>query len=190
MSLSVIKTLVSSCLVVCVSLGSQSALAESTPAACPDWLNGSVGKLHSSEAISLCEALHNKPALIVNTASHCGFTKQFGELEKLHQRYKDQGLVVMGFPSDDFNQEAKDEAEIADVCYKNFGVTFLMSDPVSVRGDKALPLFRHLAEQSSAPKWNFYKYLINRQGEVVESFSSFTGPDSESVHEAIEAVLK
>ena len=187
MSVSLLKNLGLSGLFVVMSLP---VLAEVKPAACPEWLNGSVGKLHSSESISLCDALHNKPALIVNTASHCGFTKQFGGLEKLHQRYKDQGLVVMGFPSDDFNQEAGDEAEIADVCYKNFGVTFLMSDPVSVRGDKALPLFRYLAEQSATPKWNFYKYLINRKGEVVESFSSFTDPESDSVQEAIEVVLK
>ncbi len=170
-----------------LAIGCTSVNAETN---CPEWMKSTVGKLHSRDTIALCDVLQGKAALIINTASHCGFTKQFGGLEALHQEFKDRGLVVMGFPSDDFNQEAENEAEIAEVCYKNFGVSFLMSDPVKVRGEDALPLFRHLAAETSAPKWNFYKYVLNRRGEVVDSFSSFTGPDSDSLREALETALK
>lgn len=158
-------------------------------ASCQDWQNQSLGKLHSSKSIELCELMLNKPVLVVNTASHCGFTRQFKGLETLHQKYKDRGLVVIGFPSNDFNQEAKNEAAIADVCYKNYGVTFAMTDPVSVRGSSAIPLFKHLAEETQAPNWNFNKYLIDRNGRVTHYFSSTTEPGSSSLESAIEQVL-
>ena len=165
--------------------GTETASEES----CPAWLTGRIGVLHSSRDVSLCQAIHNKPVLIVNTASHCGFTHQFKGLEKLHQRYKDQGLVVIGFPSNDFNQEAQSEQEIAEVCYKNYGVSFLMLDPVSVRGSGALPLFKYLAEQSSAPGWNFNKYLVSPYTKTVRHFSSSISPDSQILNGAIEHIL-
>ena len=106
-------------------------------AACPAFLNQDFKKLHSAQNINLCAAFAGRPLLIVNTASHCGFTPQFKGLEALHQKYQARGLVVIGFPSDDFKQEAKDEAETADICYLNYGVTFTMLSPSAVTGRDA-----------------------------------------------------
>jgi len=114
---------------------------------------------------------------VVNTASHCGFAPQFKSLEALNQRFKEEGLEVIGVPSNDFKQESKDTAETAKVCYVNYGVTFTMTEPQAVRGEDATHLFKVLAAQSSAPKWNFYKYVVDRKGQVIASFSSLTKPD-------------
>ena len=127
-----------------------------------------------------------KVLLIVNTASQCGFTPQFKGLEALYQRYKGQGLEVLGVPSDDFRQEADDSAETAKVCFIDYGVTFAMSEPQVVSGEAAAPLFRELAAQSSAPRWNFYKYVVGRDGKVIASFSSLTKPDDAALIEAID----
>lgn len=156
---------------------------------CPDYLKGEYRKLHSSESVDLCKLVENKPVLVVNTASHCGFTKQFKGLENLHQTYKDQGLVVVGFASDDFDQEAKDEKEAADICFVNFGVTFTMLAPTHVKGDQANALFAELADQADAPKWNFNKYLLDREGKLVEHFGSSVKPDAKPLVHAIEGVL-
>ncbi|MNE19476.1 hypothetical protein D3C80_1125610 [compost metagenome] len=126
---------------------------------------------------------------MVNTASHCGFTGQFEGLEALYQRYKGQGLEMLGVPSDDFHQEADDSAETASVCYVNYGVTFSMSAAQKVTGDAAIPLFRKLAAQSGAPRWNFYKYVIDRQGKVVARFSSMTRPDDAKLLAAVEQAI-
>lgn len=157
---------------------------------CPETLRFIKRKLNSSETVNLCEAYAGKPILIVNTASYCGFTKQFEGLESLYHAYKDKGFVVLGFPSHDFNQEDNDEAKTAELCELTYGVKFPMFEPMSVRGDDADPLYRKLAKLSgTTPKWNFYKYLLNKQGEVVESWSSMTKPNSKKVHKAIEAAL-
>lgn len=147
-------------------------------------------RLHASEVVNLRERYAGKPLLFVNTASRCGFTGQFEGLEALHQEYKDRGLMVAGFPSNSFRQEEADEADTAAVCFVNFGVSFDMFSPIIVRGRDAHPLFQELARQSSAPKWNFYKYLIDRDGRVVASFPSTTKPDSPALRKAIEALLK
>lgn len=146
-------------------------------------------RLHSSEIVDLQARYTGKPLLFINTASHCGYTSQFRGLEALHQRFKGQGLMVAGFPSDSFRQEAKDEAKTADVCFKNFGVTFDMYAPIPVKGDNAHPLFKELARQSQAPKWNFFKYLIDRDGTVVAVFPSTTKPDAPELTMAIEKLL-
>lgn len=146
-------------------------------------------RLHSPEVVNLRERFAGQPMLVINTASHCGFTGQFSGLEELHQRYRDAGLKVVGFPSNDFNQEAADEAVTASVCFENFGVSFDMFAPVSVRGDSAHPIFRELARQSKPPRWNFYKYVVDREGRVVASFSSMVGPGSRELRRAIESVL-
>lgn len=151
------------------------------PANCPPIFQHSMKQLHSSKILNLCEVVQGRPVLLVNTASHCGFTKQFADLEKIHQQYKDQGLVVIGVSSDSFNQEADDEAAAADVCFKNFGVSFTMLATVPVKGAEAHPLFKEVARQDTAPKWNFYKYLINRQGEIVSSNSSMTLPSDRAL---------
>ena len=156
---------------------------------CPKILQSIQPRLHSSETLDLC-SFAGQPLLIVNTASHCGFTGQFEGLEQLHQRYQDQGLVVLGFPSNDFRQEARDEAKTAEVCFINFGVTFTMLSPSSVSRGSLNPVFFELRNQGATlPRWNFYKYLINRDGELVTSFGSRTSPESREMQEAIESLL-
>lgn len=156
---------------------------------CPSLLEGQLPKLRAKESIDLCQRFAGKPLMIVNTASFCGFAPQFKGLEALYQRYKGDGLEVIGVPSDDFKQEAKTGEETAKVCYVNYGVTFTMTEPQKVRGDDATPLFRELARQSNAPRWNFYKYVVDRQGKVVASFSSLTKPDDPAFRAAIEKAI-
>ena len=168
------------------------ALASSHVSAdeCPDVLKFVKRKLNSQETVNLCEAYQGKTLLIVNTASYCGFTPQFEGLEALYSTYKDKDFAVLGFPSHDFNQEDQDEGKTAELCELTYGVKFPMFEAVSVRGDDADPLYRKLAEQSgTAPKWNFYKYLVGRDGKVVDSYSSFTKPDDEDFIADIEKAL-
>jgi len=155
---------------------------------CPIALQGELTKLRSDERIDLCQ-FAGKPLLIVNTASHCGFTPQFKGLEALYQKYKAQGLEVIGVPSNDFNQEDPDLEKTAEICYVNYGVTFTMTEPQPVTGDAAIPLFKDLSAQSSAPRWNFYKYVVSPQGKVLASFSSRTKPDDKKLQQAIEQAI-
>ena len=163
--------------------------AGSVTASCPGYLDQNLRKLHSKDQVNLCDVAQGKPMLIVNTASHCGFTGQFKGLEALHKEFADQGLVVVGFASDDFRQEAKDEAAAAEVCYVNYGVTFTMIAPSHVKGPEANPVFEELARKTQAPSWNFNKYLVDRDGKVVSHFGSSTTPESEALTSAIESVL-
>ena len=156
---------------------------------CPAYLDHQFRKLHSAETINLCDQYSGKPLLIVNTASHCGFTPQFKGLEALHKQYYDAGLVVVGFSSDSFRQEAGTEEKTAEVCYINYGVTFTMLAPISVEGDGAHPIFQELARQSAPPQWNFNKYVVDATGKVVRHFDSRTRPDSAVLIESIEGVL-
>jgi glutathione peroxidase len=158
-------------------------------AECPAYLDQTLRKLHSQDSINLCDSFAGKPMLIVNTASHCGFTSQFKGLEDLHQEYQARGLVVVGFSSNDFNQEARDEAQAAKVCFVNNGVSFTMLAPSHVRGEAANPVFRQLSEQTQAPGWNFNKYLVDRDGNVVEHFESRVTPQSQQLRDAIEQLL-
>ncbi|MDX1733643.1 MAG: glutathione peroxidase [Halioglobus sp.] len=164
-------------------------LSGSAFAECPAFLDHDLRKLHSKESVNLCSLAEGKPLLIINTASHCGFTGQFRGLEALHKQYGERGLQVVGFASDDFRQEADTEAEAADICYVNYGVSFTMIAPSSVRGDDANPVFAELARQSQAPRWNFNKYVVDGTGRVVGQFGSGTTPDSPKLREAIESVL-
>jgi len=170
-------------------------IASSLPAAyaaekqCPAYLSEDVRKLRSSEQINLCERFAGKPLLIVNTASRCGFTPQFEGLEALHQRYKDKGLTVVGVPSNDFRQAASDEETAAKVCYVNYGVTFTMLSQQKVRGPDAHPMFLELGRQAGEPTWNFNKYLVDRDGNVIERFDSRVEPMSETLRAAVEAIL-
>lgn len=156
---------------------------------CPSWLQHTVQRLHSVKRVNLCDLLKGKAALIVNTASHCGFTKQFKGLEALHQRYASAGLVVLGVPSNDFNQEAARSEDIARVCYKNFGVSFTMLAPQRIRGEQAMPLFSYLAAKSKAPNWNFNKYLVAPDAQVTH-FGSSLAPDSLALKQSIEGLLE
>jgi glutathione peroxidase len=158
-------------------------------AECPAYLNQDLQKLRSKETINICKAFAGKPLLIVNTASHCGFTPQFKQLEALHEQYKDQGLVMIRFASNDFHQEAKDEEEAAQICYINYGVKFTMLAPSSVKGQEANPIFKELARQTEAPSWNFNKYLVKPDGKVIEHFGSLTTPDAKKFIKAVEDLL-
>ena len=154
------------------------------PQACDDFTNVDIRKLRSKESINLCD-YKNKPLLIVNTASNCGFTPQFESLEKLHKTYKDEGLVILGFPSDDFFQEEDNEKETAKVCFINYGVTFPMFATSEVRGSDANPIFKHLNEQTSSPNWNFYKYLVSADRKTILRFNSKVKPDSPKMIKAV-----
>jgi glutathione peroxidase len=156
--------------------------------ACPPLLQHSVQKLHSEERIDLCERFGGRPMLIVNTASHCGFTPQFKALEAMHRQYSDRGIGFLGVPSNSFRQEADTEGETAEVCYVNYGVSFLMTAPVAVRGADAHPLFADLTSQSEAPRWNFYKYVVDAEGSVVATFPSTTAPDDPAITELLESL--
>ena len=157
---------------------------------CPEILKHTVKRLHSSEQVNLCERYQGKPILVINTASHCGFTPQFKALEALYQKYKDQGLMLAGFPSNDFRQEASSEEKTAEVCYKNYGVSFDMYTKVSVKGAEAHPVFAEIQRQSQSPTWNFNKYLIDQSGKVVQYFPSSVEPTSLKMTSAIDGLLK
>ncbi|HSN72999.1 MAG TPA: glutathione peroxidase [Steroidobacteraceae bacterium] len=174
-------------LVLAVSLLTPAGPAAATE--CPAYLDHRFQKLHSSQTVDLCAETAGKPVLIVNTASHCGFTPQFKGLEALHQKYGSRGLVVVGFPSNDFRQEAGDEAETAEICYVNYGVTFTMLAPSAVKGAAANPVFQELNRRSSEPSWNFNTYLVSADGEVAQHFGSRVAPESEELTAAIEAAL-
>ncbi len=175
-------------LTACALLG---GLLGSTGAnACPATLNHTLLRLQDEKPQSLCQ-YEGKVVLAVNTASYCGFTGQYKGLEALHSRYKDAGLVVLGFPSNDFAQEKGSNKEIAEFCENTFGVKFPMFAASSVRGEKANPFFRQLiAQGATPPRWNFYKYLIGRDGKLIESYSSMTGPDDRKLLASIEKSLK
>ncbi|MDX2065415.1 MAG: glutathione peroxidase [Fimbriimonadaceae bacterium] len=135
-----------------------------------------------------------KALLVVNVASFCGYTRQYEGLEALHREYKDKGLVVMGFPANDFgSQEPGTEKEIKEFCTRKFDVTFPMFSKVPVVGEKKAPLFRYLIENSDRPKdevrWNFEKFVVNRKGEVVGRFKSGVEPTSPELKKAILAAL-
>lgn len=184
------KTLTTLFALLTVVLTAYSTPALAQDAACASWLDHDLTKLNSSDTVDLCAETAGKPVLLVNTASHCGFTYQFTALETLYQRYKDQGLVVIGFPSDDFNQEDDSAAAIAEVCYINHGVTFPMTEVVKVKNADAHPVFAHLGSETEAPGWNFNKYLVGKDGEVLAHFGSTVEPDADELVEAIEATLQ
>jgi glutathione peroxidase len=172
-----------------VSLAGAQAQAQTPAAACPALLNHTLLRLQDEKPQSLCQYA-GKVVLVVNTASYCGFTPQYKGLEALYAKYKDQGLVVLGFPSNDFAQEKSNNKDIADFCENTFGVKFPMFAASSVKGDQANPLFKQLATQgATVPRWNFYKYLIGRDGKLVDSYSSMTTPDSKSLVGAIDKSL-
>lgn len=163
--------------------------ADAPRAACPALLQHTFPRLQDEKPQPLCQYA-GKVLLVVNTASYCGFTPQYEGLEKLHARYRDRGLVVLGFPSNDFRQEKSSNKEIADFCENTFGVRFPMFAMSAVRGKDANPLYRQLEAQTGrAPLWNFHKYLVGRDGKVIAHYSSLTKPDDADLVRSIEQQL-
>lgn len=160
-----------------------------TAAACPPLLQHTFARLQDEKPQALCQYA-GKALLIVNTASFCGFTPQYAGLEALHARYQTQGLVVLGFPSNDFSQESGSNKDIASFCENTFNVKFPMFAKSSVTGRQANPLFKQLAASGGGlPRWNFHKYVVSRDGRTVTSFGSAVEPDDPRVRRAIENAL-
>jgi glutathione peroxidase len=167
------------------------AAMPATPSAgaCPALLNQSFPRLQDEKPQSLCQ-YSGKVVLVVNTASYCGFTPQYQGLEALYSKYAGKGLVVLGFPSNDFNQESSDKSKIADLCFNTYGVKFPMFSSSPVRGSDANPLYRQLIQATgNSPSWNFNKYLIGRDGKTVVHYGSTTSPESKELVAAIEKAL-
>jgi len=166
--------------------------AQAAPEACPALLNQTQPRLQDEAPQSLCQYV-GKVLLVVNTASYCGFTKQYKALEALHERYRDRGLVVLGFPSNDFGaQEPGSNKDIAAFCENTFNVKFPMFAKSVVKAGRpdTNPLFVALAQATdSTPKWNFHKYLVGRDGKPVSAYTSLTSPDSSKVVAEIERLL-
>jgi glutathione peroxidase len=176
-----------------LSLGHSLAWAQAAvapgSAACPVVLQHTIERLQDEKPQSLCQYA-GQVVVVVNTASYCGFTSQYKGLEQLYDRYKSKGLVVLGFPSNDFSQEPDDNQKIADFCENTFGVKFPMFSKTSVRGEQASPFFKQLTRLTqTAPKWNFYKYVISRDGQRVKAYSSMTGPQDKAFLQDIEQLL-
>jgi len=150
-----------------------------------------VRKLDSDEQVEFCETYRNKVVLVVNTASRCGYTYQYEDLEKLYSEYRDRGFVVVGFPSNDFgNQEPGKEKQIKTFCRLTYGVRFPMHAKTRVKSDNADPLYRSLAKAAGeSPSWNFHKYLIDREGKFAGSYGSAVEPRSNALVGAIERLL-
>ena len=160
------------------------------PASCPAVLHQSFKRLQDDVPQDLCQYA-GKVVLVVNTASHCGFTTQYQGLEALYAKYGSRGLVVLGFPSNDFGkQEPGSSKEIADFCFNTYGVKFPMFAKSSVKGPQANPLHANLIKATGEePKWNFAKYLIDRNGKIVEFFPSKVTPEDKVLVGKIEKAL-
>jgi glutathione peroxidase len=164
------------------------AQAGASPA-CPALLQQTFLRLQDEKPQSLCQ-YSGKVLVVVNTASFCGFTPQYEGLEALHSKYRDRGLVVLGFPSNDFSQESGSNKEVAAFCESTFGVKFPMFIKSSVSGKDSNPLFKQLAAKSGTTvKWNFYKYVIGRDGLAVTGFNSMADPQSRQFIKEVEKQL-
>jgi len=159
------------------------------PASCPAVLKHTFNRLQDEAPQDLCQYA-GKVVLVVNTASYCGFTHQYEGLEKLYAKYAPRGLVVLGFPSNDFKQESADAKKIADLCYNTYGVKFPMFTSTVVTGANANPLYSDLIKATgNQPKWNFNKYLIDRNGKVIDYFPSKVAPEDPALVGKIEQAL-
>ena len=160
-------------------------------AACPDTLNVEVRQLASEDTVNLCDAYRGKVVLVVNTASKCGYTPQYDGLEALYSEYRERGLVVLGFPSNDFGgQEPGNERQVEKFCRLTYGVKFPMFAKTNVKPPNSDPIYRVLGEAAGEfPRWNFHKYLLDRDGRLVGSFPSRIEPRSSEIVSAIESVL-
>ena len=145
----------------------------------------------SGESINLSK-YKNKVILVVNTASYCGFTKQYDELQELWDLYKEKGLIVLGVPSNSFNQEKNSNADVKEFCEVNFNINFPLTTITEVKGKNAHEIFKWAKEnhgKSAVPKWNFHKILINKEGKIEDTFASMTKPMSKKLIKIIEDIL-
>ena len=136
--------------------------------------------------------LKNKVVLLVNTASQCGFTPQYSGLQKIYDRYKEDGFIVLGVPSDDFNQELSTNSDVKKFCEIRYGVNFPMTSIQKIKGNDAHPIYKWIADNVSVigqPRWNFHKFLIGKDGEIVNWYSSMTSPTSESFVKDVEDAI-
>jgi glutathione peroxidase len=157
--------------------------------ACPALLQHTFNQLQTGQPQSLCQ-FQGKVLLIVNTASYCGYTHQYEGLEAMYRKYKDRGLVVVGFPSNDFSQEPGSNRQVAEFCRTTYGVDFPQFEKSSVAHLSANPLYAALASQTGRkPQWNFYKFVVNRNGKTVATFPSATAPDNSELTALIERLL-
>lgn len=167
----------------------RAALPDAPAQVCPAVLQHNVLRLQDEKPQSLCQ-YSGKVVVVVNTASFCGFTPQYKGLEALYSKYQGRGLVVLGFPSNDFSQESGSNKDIAEFCESTFGVKFPMFTKTAVSGKDASPLFKQLTAASSTPvRWNFYKYIVSRDGLAVTSFNSMADPVSPKFVAEIEKQL-
>ena len=165
-------------------------LGQAVWASCPAALDFEFRRLGSQQQQVLCEQYAGKVVLVVNTASFCGFTPQYEGLEALYSRYRERGLVVLGFPSNDFAQEPGNEDEIKAFCELTYSVKFPMFEKVHVTGQQSHPFYQQLAQLSGQqPQWNFHKYLIDRDGKQVTSFATRIDPQGDRLIQAIEERL-
>ena len=133
-----------------------------------------------------------KPILIVNTASYCGFTKQYNDMQELWEKYRDRGLIVLGVPSNSFNQEKSDNSAVKEFCEVNFNINFPLTEITDVKGDNAHEIYKWAKAnhgKSAVPKWNFYKILINKEGKIEDTYASLTSPTSNKITKKIENLL-
>ena len=145
----------------------------------------------SGEKISLAD-YKNKVVLLVNTASQCGFTPQYAGLQKIYDRYKDDGFIVLGVPSDDFNQELSTDDDVKKFCEIRYGVNFPLTSIQKIKGESAHPLYKWISGNTSVigqPRWNFHKYLIGKEGKIINWFSSMTSPTSDGLLKQVEQAL-
>ena len=145
----------------------------------------------SGEQIDLKD-YNNKVVLVVNTASYCGFTNQYNDLQSLWEKYKSDGLIVLGVPSNSFNQEKKEDSDVKEFCEVNFNINFPMTTITEVKGENSHELFQWAEKnygKSAVPKWNFHKILINKEGKIEETYNSFTKPMSKKITSKIESLL-
>jgi glutathione peroxidase len=179
------------CALATLTLCISALAAAPAGAACPATLDFDKRRLDSDEEVNLCERYRGKVVLVVNTASKCGFTPQYEGLERLFERYHDRGLVVLGFPSNDFGgQEPGSENQIQAFCRLTYGVRFPMFEKTRAAEGGADPLYRALASEAGEyPRWNFHKYLLDREGRVAGSFPSQVRPEDPRLVRAIEELL-
>jgi glutathione peroxidase len=174
-----------------VQAQSAAGTTEAAPANCPALLNHQFPRLQDEAPQNLCQ-FAGKVVLVVNTASYCGYTHQYEGLEALYAKYQKRGLVVLGFPANDFgNQEPGGKKEIADLCFNTYGVKFPMFSKSAVVGKQRNPLYAQLFQATkTSPQWNFHKYLIARDGKTVTSFPSAMEPGNSALTSAIESALR